>query len=513
MHSFNFKSWLLFSESIDLSFDDWLKEIKDYAKPNEEALKSLKVSLAQKYAMTDALKLAKRENRDYLKLLLGVMASKPNALMEDYEAAISIINKLLSEKDKENKPLLTRQEIASNGWFNTGKETLTTLNDKLNAHLQSKIGKRQEVLAKKRGDGTDLKPVYNNNKIQIYHIPALKSTDDESMVQKQHKLYCKYGAGTQWCTAQPSWGAFKRYVKNDIYVAHKNGEPMYQWVDSRNGSNGQIKNTEDHDVQLIDYDVFKAIENASLLPTVADYDLNYLLPKELFEGLSESEKEHYIAKLWNDYHTENEAVFDAYHDPKRDEVEHYFHKTFDINNKVIEFLLANNNLKAIENLEGKHDDLKHMYNIIYSALYNKKVAKNITPETYKRVRAMFKPHDVNNVGLPSAFYRSMLESFNYDTYEEYLKENIALSDYVKDHIKYIARQCDIEKIVRFYEMLANADKLKSTIKDIWQDLNGMQVEVNVEKFLDAQLAKNQCTAARAAIIDKSKEIKAAQKSI
>ncbi len=168
MHSFNFKSWLLFSESIDLSFDDWLKEIKDYAKPNEEALKSLKISLAQKYAITDALKLAKRENRDYLKLLLGVMASKPNALMEDYEAAISIINKLLSEKNKENKPLLTRQEIASNGWFNTGKETLTTLNDKLNAHLQSKIGKRQEVLAKKRGDGTELKPVYNNNKIQRF---------------------------------------------------------------------------------------------------------------------------------------------------------------------------------------------------------------------------------------------------------------------------------------------------------------------------------------------------------
>ena len=326
----SFKQWLYFTESVEENFDEWLESIKSYAKPNEAALRTIQIGPNQKKLIIDVLKEKRKENQDFMKLLLGVFHANPESMKEDLEAAVDIINKLLMEKDKDNNPIHTKKEIAADGWFNTGTKVLTQLNDKLNQHLQSKVGKRQELLAKKKGLSQDLEPIYNENGIKIYHFPPLTDKDPTAMANR-HKQYCRYGKETRWCTAQPSWEAYKDYLDNDIYVLHDHDVPMYQWVKARQ-KNAQFMDIKNQRPVFIIDKYKKAIEKAGLLDTMAPYDIKTIMSKEDFEKLSDDDK----IKAINDMAHRKEFAFqlsdqkvfdpqlfklayDAWFDPNNDE--------------------------------------------------------------------------------------------------------------------------------------------------------------------------------------------------
>ena len=294
---FGFKKWLNIAESVEENFDDWLDAVKTYAKPNESEIKSFNPTEQQKQLIIQVLKEKRKENQDYLKFLLGVLKSKPQAMKEDLEAAVDILGKLLLEKDKDGDPIHTKQKVATDGWYNTGKAALTDLNQKLNAHLQSKIGKRQEVIAKKKGLADTIEPIYNKGKIKIYHIPPLANHSPENM-RNRHRLYCKYGKGTSWCTAQPSWEIYRNYILNDIYIMHENDVPIYQWVDGRNKKNTQFMDVHDREVKALEAEGWDAIKDAGLFPTIEKYKIKKLLSKEEFDSLSLQEKIDFIRSLW-----------------------------------------------------------------------------------------------------------------------------------------------------------------------------------------------------------------------
>jgi hypothetical protein len=290
-----FKQFISVNESVEENFDDWLQSIKSYAKPNEHEIKEWNPSEQQKKMIISSLKKAKKEGQDYMKFLAGVLSTRPDALEEDLDAAMSILNRSLSTIDSATgKPILTRQEAAAKGFYNIGKSALGELDQK----LQKPVSKRQELLAKKRGEADTLTPIYSKDGIMIYHIPPLKNKTDESALKRQHRLYCKYGANTQWCTAKPSWDVFKNYVGNNIYIIHKDGNPVYQYVDVRDKKNHQFRDVDDNKAKLIPSEIYEVLQDPAINPTVSGYTLTKELNQSEFDDLSDYGKNNYLHDVW-----------------------------------------------------------------------------------------------------------------------------------------------------------------------------------------------------------------------
>ena len=297
-----FKEFLLFVENVEENFDEWLESIKSYAKPNEQELKKIELGDAQKMLIIKALKDAKKENQDYMKFLMGVMASKPAALSEDLDSALTILKNALNNVNPDTgSPYLTKKEITRDGWFNVGKTTLTDLN----AKMTRPESKRQVELAKKRGGffkGADV--VYDNNGIKVYHIPPLGDKATEKELEERHKLYCSIGKDTQWCTAQPTWDAYKSYVKNNIYVIHENGVPKYQYVDIRDNERRQFMDAKDKKVKFLPQEIYDVLFNTDLVNTVKapgslgrKYNITPIISVEQYKNLTDEGKMEFLKKL------------------------------------------------------------------------------------------------------------------------------------------------------------------------------------------------------------------------
>ena len=290
-----FKQFISVNESVEENFDDWLQSIKSYAKPNEHEIKEWNPTEQQKKMIISSLKKAKKEGQDYMKFLAGVLSTRPDALEEDLDAAMSILNRSFSTIDSATgKPILTRQEAAAKGFYNIGKSALGELDQK----LQKPVSKRQELLAKKRGEADTLTPIYSKDGIMVYHIPPLKNKTDESALKRQHRLYCKYGANTQWCTAKPSWDVFKNYVGNNIYIIHKDGNPVYQYVDVRDKKNHQFRDVDDNQAKLIPSEIYEVLQDPAINPTVNGYTLTKELNQSEFDDLSDYGKNNYLHNVW-----------------------------------------------------------------------------------------------------------------------------------------------------------------------------------------------------------------------
>lgn len=251
----NFKEWLLLSESIEVNFDTFIEDIKNYAQPNELELKTIQVNDKQKQLIIDALKKANQEKQEYLKYLLGFLKNKPNALPEDLDRSLDAIKWAITT----NK--LNKRQIATDGWYNTGKNSNELI--KQRDAEASQPSKRQEKRELKSGQAQDLTPIIVSEPYKIYFIPKIKDdrikTEDElnDFVKTQpskdrHKLLCKYGKDTGWCTASPTGTYHGAYAHRDIYIVHENDKPLYQFsgcihgVDKKDDDDCQFMDTNDH---------------------------------------------------------------------------------------------------------------------------------------------------------------------------------------------------------------------------------------------------------------------------
>jgi len=280
----NFYQWLLLNENVETNFDKWLETLFQYTKKNTEAEKVLMkipgvpvrsdfigvdpknweaggreqlgyiIDKPQEIIIKTVLKEKNIENFNWFSFSVGYYSAKPGFFKEDLELAIDITKQRIDSRE------LPKTEIGAKGWLIIGYES----KDKVQEYLQSQQQVSNRQLEKMKKSGMSLgenenliKLVVQADNIKIYHLPSLKSSDH---VKERHLLLCKYGKGTSWCTAQPSWDAHTGYTGNNIYIIHVNDKPKYQFVDCKDGKyNRQFMDTKDSPVKELDDDVYDVL--------------------------------------------------------------------------------------------------------------------------------------------------------------------------------------------------------------------------------------------------------------
>ena len=241
----NFREWFYFNESIEANIDIWISGVIDPKKPdgtpiplppNEAELNNFQINQQQKQLMVDNLNKFDLSNpvdsgkrklkitANHVKFLLGFIKSKPQALTEDYERALDAIFWALSS----NK--VTKQQFGVDS-YNIGKNIQGYIEEK---DREGGPSKREEERDKKEGKAYDIDPLYQEGNIKCYYLPKIKSdlSEDEKKkaISERHKLLCKYGKNTGWCTASPSGTYHEIYKYDEIYIIHDNNIPVYQFV-------------------------------------------------------------------------------------------------------------------------------------------------------------------------------------------------------------------------------------------------------------------------------------------
>jgi hypothetical protein len=241
----NFREWFYFNESIEANIDIWINGVIDPKRPdgtpiplppNEAELNNFQVTQQQKQLMIDNLNKFDLSNpvdsgkrklkitANHVKFLLGFIKYKPQALTEDYERALDALFWALSS----NK--VTKQQFGLES-YNIGKNIQRYIEEKDREEGQSK---RQEERDKKEGKAYDIDPLHQEGNIKCYHLPKIKSdlSEDEKQkaISERHKLLCKYGKNTGWCTASPSGTYHTIYQNDEIYIIHDDSIPVYQFV-------------------------------------------------------------------------------------------------------------------------------------------------------------------------------------------------------------------------------------------------------------------------------------------
>ena len=228
-----FKEWLLFVESIEINFDQFIEDLKTHARPDEAELKRQKIDDNKKKFIIDALKKKNQENKQYLKYLLGFSTTPASQHSEDYDRAIDTLIWFIQT----NK--LPKKQIEADGWFNTGKKANELMRQK-NAILNV-VSKSQEKRDKKAGISADLPLVAQSGNIKIFLSKKVMSKDELKKISKEdlikhpdivarHKFLCRYGKGTDWCTASPDGDYHAQYGDRDIYVVQTDDKPAYQFM-------------------------------------------------------------------------------------------------------------------------------------------------------------------------------------------------------------------------------------------------------------------------------------------
>ena len=241
----NFREWFYFNESIEANIDIWINGVIDPKKPdgtpiqlppNEAELNNFRVTNQQKQLMVDNLNKFDLSNpvdsgkrklkitANHVKFLLGFIKSKPQALTEDYERALDAIFWALSSNR------VTKQQFGVDS-YNIGKNIQGYIEER---DREEGPSKREEKRDKKEGKADDIDTLYQEGNIKCYYLPKIKSdlSEDEKKkaILERHKLLCKYGKNTGWCTASPSGTYHENYVYDEIYIIHDDNIPVYQFV-------------------------------------------------------------------------------------------------------------------------------------------------------------------------------------------------------------------------------------------------------------------------------------------
>jgi hypothetical protein len=228
-----FKEWFLFVESIKINFDQFIEDLKTHARPDEAELKVQKIDDNKKKFIIDALEKKNQENKQYLKYLLGFSTTPASQHSEDYDRAIDTLNWFIQT----NK--LPKRQIEADGWFNTGKKANEMIRQK--DAILNVVSKSQEKRDRKLGISADLPLVAQSGNIKILLSKKVMSKDELKKLSEQdliehpdivarHKFLCRYGKGTDWCTASPDGDYHAQYGDRDIYVVQIDDKPAYQFM-------------------------------------------------------------------------------------------------------------------------------------------------------------------------------------------------------------------------------------------------------------------------------------------
>lgn len=297
----NFKNWLLFNENIQENFDKWFIDLVKFQTRDDEqniirtlckgparpVLNAVGTSGKTEGFLTDNIlfktkhkKELDKEELDFLSnfngtakeiiktvlqrknletfnwfaFSVGYLTAKPNMFTEDLELAIDVTKRRIDSRE------LLKQEIGSKGWLVIGYESLEYVSQYLSD--QQQISKRKLEKMRKQGLTLDEDPslirlIIDENNVKVYFLPAVG--DDENIIKKRHLVLCKYGKGTDWCTANPTGSYHVYYKKNNIYTVHFKDKPVYQFVDCNDGNNTQFMDAKDLGVRELEGDIFDVL--------------------------------------------------------------------------------------------------------------------------------------------------------------------------------------------------------------------------------------------------------------
>ena len=326
----SFKKWLIIVESIVDNFNDSLALIRTYARPNEEELKNIYVideegaknpdafvvPLKQKKIISDVLKATGKDNQNFLKFALGYLATEKNMLSEDLQEALEAL------KFKMDSGWM-RREVDNFGWFNAGKSAKSYIKE-LRKEKEATT-KGESLRQKKQGIAPDLTPVFDNGTYKIYHIPKLKNINNKKDLDDRHKLLCKYGKGTDLCTAQPTGTHHEKYAGHDIYIVQKDGRLIYQWVSCLDDQTDytdswrafsdpalmddhetsfedeamQFVDAQNHEIKFIPQDLYDILHK-DFADQVECYKLAKKLTQEQFDKLPSKEQKYKYLQIFDD---------------------------------------------------------------------------------------------------------------------------------------------------------------------------------------------------------------------
>jgi hypothetical protein len=289
-----FKEWLLLNENIEANFDDWLKAIIKYAKLNEKDIlwalgldddDGLSPLLAEKSIIIRVLGRKHLENLNWLSFSIGYLSVKRRFQEEDLELAIDVTKRRIDNRE------LPKSEIGQKGWMTIGKEAQQHVTEYLRS--QQELSNRQKLKLKKSGDTLEeddnlIKLIANENDLKLYYLPKVidKSNTEQNynqletnktQIEGRKRILCKYGKGTDWCTANPSGEYDRYYAANDIYIIHENDVPKYQFTSCLTGGSPQFMDVKDNHVTDVELKVKELLEKHVLKETNC-YDFKIIFP-------------------------------------------------------------------------------------------------------------------------------------------------------------------------------------------------------------------------------------------
>ena len=226
----NFREYFYLYESIDQNFDQWLVDLKTHARPDESEIKTFNIPDNKKQFIINTLKSKNVENKQYMKYLLGFATTPQASHIEDYDRAVDTLKWFIQTNR------LTKAQVEADGWFNTGKRATELTREK--DQILNPASKTKEKKEKKLGIAEDISPLFQSGNIKIYFSP--KVTNERSYgtgnaekpeIKARHKILCKYGKDTDWCTASATGTFHVMYADRNIYIVHIDDKPAYQFMD------------------------------------------------------------------------------------------------------------------------------------------------------------------------------------------------------------------------------------------------------------------------------------------
>ena len=233
----NFREYFYLYESIDQNFDQWLVDLKTHARPDESEIKTFNIPDNKKQFIINTLKSKNIEDKQYMKYLIGFATTPQSSHIEDYDRVVDTLKWFIQTNR------LTKAQVEADGWFNTGKRATELTREK--DQILNPASKTKEKKEKKLGIAEDISPLFQSGNIKIYFSP--KVTNEKSNFEKikedaekpemkaRHKILCKYGKDTDWCTASPTGTSHVMYADRNIYIVHIDDKPAYQFMDCSEG--------------------------------------------------------------------------------------------------------------------------------------------------------------------------------------------------------------------------------------------------------------------------------------
>jgi hypothetical protein len=267
----HFKEWLTINENVEVNLDKWLGDIIKYAKPEEKRVLDSLASvtpepphLASPYrdSAIAVLKEKRLETPNWLAFSLGYLSAK-KFRTEDLEIAVDVARKLIASGE------LPKSQIGQRGWLLTGRDIYPKVQEYLDA--SQRVSNRAERRMRKKGESADdderlIRLVAQEENLKLYHLHSMGQgtkyglpRDDEE-IKARHRILCKYGKGTGWCTATPDGSYHQHYIGNNIYIVHEADKPTYQFVGCEDKNNHQFMDANDDQVEYLGAKTFSFLK-------------------------------------------------------------------------------------------------------------------------------------------------------------------------------------------------------------------------------------------------------------